>query len=237
MLSYFTTSFAVFLRPVRPVRNVATRVRTSPRRTTTTARQIQLFAGLIAVGVGVGLILQAGLGSAAWDVLNLALMQRFGAPIGLIALIVGFAAGGLAVAFGARASWRSLIPVLVASPLLDVTVRVVPTPATLSGQVSLLLFGMIVLALGVGAYIQSGNGAGPSDLLFLQLTKTRLPVWAARVVLDGSVLLLGFTLGGPVGIGTLIVTAGMGPLVAISITWFDLSAAYANSDTRQLVTA
>lgn len=243
MLSFFTTSFAVFLRPAQPMRSLSLRVRTSPRRTTAAARRVQLAVGLTAVGIGVGLILQAGLGSAAWDVLNLALAERFGAPIGAIALIVGLAAGALAVLCGARPSWRSVIPVIVAAPLLELTVRTVDTPQELAGQIGMLLGGMVLLALGVGAYIQSGNGAGPADLLFLQLARTRLPVWAARAVLEGSVLLLGWLLGGPVGAGTLIVTAGMGPLVAISISWFDLTAACANTgerqrtDDRQLVVA
>lgn len=233
MLSFFTTSFAILLRPAQPMRSLTLQVRTSPRRTTATARRLQLGIGLAAVGIGVGLILQAGLGSAAWDVLNLALVQRFGAPIGAIALMVGFAAGALAVLCGARPTWRSLIPVMVAAPLLDLTVRIVSTPKELTGQAGMLLTGMVLLALGVGAYIQTGNGAGPADLLFLQLAKTRLPVWAARAVLEGSVLLLGWSLGGPVGPGTLIVTAGMGPLVALSISWFDLSQAWANTGERQ----
>jgi len=234
MLSFFTTSFAVFLRPAQPMRSLSLRVRTSRRRTTAAACRLQLGLGLTAVGIGVGLILQAGLGSAAWDVLNLALSQRFGAPIGVIALIVGLAAGALAVLCGARPSWRSVIPVIVAAPLLELTVRTVSTPEAFVGQVGMLLGGMVLLALGVGAYIQTGNGAGPADLLFLQLAKTRLPLWAARVVLEGSVLLLGWLLGGPVGAGTLVVTAGMGPLVAVSIAWFDLSAARANIGDLQL---
>lgn len=54
-------------------------------------------------------------------------------------------------------------------------------------------------------------------------------------MLDGTVLFLGWSLGGPVGPGTVIVTAGMGPLVALSITWFDLSAARANTTQTPVV--
>ena len=144
-----------------------------------------------------------------------------------MAIAVGLTAGVLAVLCGARPGWRSLIPIVVVSPVLELTVRTISTPEDVVGQLGALLAGMVLLALGVGAYIGSENGAGPADLLFLQLAKTRLPVWAARVVLDGSVLLLGWSLGGPVDIGTAVVTAGMGPLVASSISWFDLAAARA----------
>ena len=235
MLSFFTTSFAVFVHPAQPMRSLSLRARTSHRRTTATARNSQLGVGLIAVGIGVGMIIQAGLGAAAWDVLNVALAQRTGAPLGAMAMAVGVTAGALAVLCGARPGWRSLVPVVVVSPLLELTVRTVSTPEDLVGQLGMLLAGMVLLALGVGAYIGSENGAGPADLLFLQLAGTRLPVWAARAVLDGSVLLLGWSLGGPVGPGTLIVTAGIGPLVALSIAWFDLAAAHANTSYRQPV--
>ncbi len=231
MLSFFTTSFAVFVRPAQPMRSLSLRVRTSQRRTCAAARRLQLALGLLGVGAGVGMIIQAGLGAAAWDVLNIALAQRSGVPLGATAMMVGLTAGSLAVLCGARPGWRSMVPIVVVAPLLELTVRTVSTPEDLVGQLAMLLAGMVLLALGVGAYIGSENGAGPADLLFLQLAKTRLPVWAARAVLDGSVLLFGWSLGGPVGPGTVIVTAGMGPLVALSLSWFDLAAAHANTSS------
>jgi uncharacterized membrane protein YczE len=222
MLSFFTTSFAVFIRPTQPVRELSSRVRRSRHRLSVRARVTQLFIGLLCVGSGIGMILQAGLGVASWDVLNVALSQRFGVPLGVVAVAVGLGAGAIATALGARPSVRTLIPLFVVSPVLELAVRTVTTPATLVGQFGLLLSGMVVLSLGVGAYIGSENGAGPADLLFLSLAERGLPVWAARVSLDGTVVLAGWLLGGPVGVGTVLVTAGIGPMIALTLRWFDL---------------
>ena len=83
-----------------------------------------------------------------------------------VAIAVGLTAGVLAVLCGARPGWRSLIPMVVVSPVLELTVRTVSTPEDVVGQLGALLAGMVLLALGVGAYIGSENGAGPADLLF-----------------------------------------------------------------------
>ena len=222
MLSFFTTSFAVFIRPTRPVRELSGRVRRSRHRLSTRARLTQLFLGLLCVGVGTGTILQAGLGVASWDVLNVALAQRLGVPLGVVAVGVGLGAGAVATALGARPSLRTLVPLFVVAPVLELTVRTATTPDTLVGQVGMLLAGMIVLSMGGGAYIGSENGAGPADMLFLRLAERGLPLWAARVGLDGTVVLGGWLLGGPVGVGTVIVTAGIGPMIALTLRWFDL---------------
>ena len=222
MLSFFTTSFAIFVHPAQPVREMTGRVRRSRRRLSGRARTAQLFLGLLFVGTGIGMILRAGLGVASWDVLNVALSERFGVPLGVVAVLVGLAAGATAVALGARPRVRSLVPLFVVSPMLELAVHVITTPATLVGQFALLLSGMVLLAVGVGAYIGSENGAGPADLLFLSLAAKGLPVWAARAGLDGTVVLAGWLLGGPVGVGTIIVTAGIGPMIVLTLRWFDL---------------
>lgn len=226
MLSFFTTSFAVVVRPAQPVRDLTVRVRRSRHRTSLRARTLQLLVGLLAVGLGIGLIVQAGLGVASWDVLNVGIARRFDLPLGVVAVVVGLVAGGLAVAVGARPRWTSLVPLLIVSPVLDLTVRLVATPDGLGGQFAMLGAGMVVLSLGVGAYVGSENGAGPADLLFLALAGRGLPVWATRMGVDGTVVLLGWLVGGPVGVGTVLVTAGIGPMIALTLRWFDLLAAH-----------
>lgn len=222
MLSFFTTSFAIAVRPAQPVRALSGRVRRSHRRLSGPARVLQLLLGLTGVGTGIAMILQADLGVASWDVLNVALADRLGLPLGLVALVVGLLAGATATALGARPNVKTLIPLFIVSPILEVAIRTVPAAETLPGQFLLLAGGMIVLALGVGAYIGSENGAGPADLLFLTLAKRGLPVWVAKVAIDGAVVVTGWSLGGPVGIGTVIVTVAIGPMIATSLRWFDL---------------
>ncbi|MEX1177309.1 MAG: hypothetical protein WEB09_02500 [Nitriliruptor sp.] len=225
MLSFFTTSFASFAGPVRPVVDLPGRLHRSARRTSRHMRVVQLLVGLLGVGVGVALIVEAGLGVASWDLLNVALAARFDLPLGLVAIVVGFGAGGLAVLLGARVRASSLVPLFVVAPVLQAGVALVDTPAGFGGQLTMLVAGMAVLALGVGAYVGSENGAGPADMLFLRLAERGLPIWVARVAVDGVVVTAGWLLGGPLGVGTVIVTVCLGPMVAVTMRWFTLDAA------------
>lgn len=245
MLSFFTTTFATAVRPVRtattrasrPVRTATTRAassraRVSPRRTRRRARTIQLATGLVAVGVGVGLLIRADLGVASWDVLHVALAERTGGSVGTVSALVGVAAAGLATALGERPRPGTLVPLVVIAPTLDLVLAVATTPTTLGGQVAMLAGGMSLMAVGVGAYVASDHGAGPGDLVFLGLAKRGMSVGAARLAVDGTAVTLGWLLGGPLGIGTVLVTIGLGPMIATTIRVFDLAPSRAEVDRR-----
>lgn len=236
MLSFFTTSFATAVRPVRvattPVRSATTRARTSPGRDRRRARTLQLVTGLLAVGIGVGLLIRADLGVASWDVLHVALADRTGATVGTVSMVVALAATGLAVLLGERPRPGTLVPVVVIAPTIDVVLGIVSTPATLGGQTAMLAVGMVVVSLGVGAYVASDHGAGPGDLVFLGVARLGIPVGAARVLVDGSAVLIGWALGGPVGVGTVLLTIGLGPAIATAILLFDLAPARAEVGRR-----
>lgn len=234
MLSFFTTSFATAARPVRTARHRAatSRARTSPRRTRRDQRTVQLVTGLVAVGAGVGLLIRADLGVASWDVLHVALAERTGGSVGTLSLVVGVCAVGLAALLGERPRLGTLVPLVVVAPTIDAVLGSVTTPATPAGQLAMLVAGMCLMAAGVGAYVASDHGAGPGDLVFLGLAKRGLSLGAARLVVDGTAVTAGWLLGGPVGVGTVIVTAGLGPLIAATIRVFDLAPSRAEAGRR-----
>jgi uncharacterized protein len=60
-------------------------------------------------------------------------------------------------------------------------------------------------------------GAGPRDGVMLRLhVLTKMRISIVRATLECLVLLIGFLLGGTVGIGTLIFAFGIGPAIEIS---------------------
>lgn len=220
MLSSFTTSFAVV---ARPVRSATVRARTSPRRSRRQARTVQLVTGLIAVGTGVALLIRAELGVASWDVLHVGLAERTGASVGTVAMVVSIGAAGLALLLRERPRLGTLVPVLVIAPTIDLVLGLVSTPGGFAGQLAMLMAGTLLMAVGVGAYVTSDHGAGPGDLVFLGVARLGLPVGAARFLVDGVAVSAGWLLGGPVGIGTVVVTLGLGPLIGATIRLFDLA--------------
>jgi uncharacterized protein len=233
LLSLFTTSHASFIDAKGRLQAGPRRVRAHPRRNRRSLRTLQLLTGLIAVGVGVGLVISAELGVASWDVLHVGLAELTGWSVGMASIAVGLGAAALATLLGERPRLGSLVPLTVVGPAIDASLMLAPSASTLTGQLALLVTGMGFMAFGVGAYVASDHGAGPSDLVFLAIARRGVPIAYARLLVDGSAVLVGWAIGGPVGLGTVIVTLLLGPLVGLAIKGFDLVPARRVIETRE----
>jgi uncharacterized membrane protein YczE len=225
MLDLVTTRLAPALRPDGGLRSTPARVRRHPRRDSRHARTAQLLTGLVAVGAGIGMLIRAELGVASWDVLHVGLAGVTGWSVGGTAMVVGLGAAVLAAVLGERPRTGSLVPLAIIGPTIDATMALLGPATDPLGRTTLLAGGVVTLAIGVGAYVTSDHGAGPSDLVFLAIARRGLPIWASRLLVDGTVVAVGWAVGGPVGIGTVVVTLALGPLVGCSIRWFDLAPA------------
>lgn len=225
MLHSLTTSPAIAVRPGRGLRGTPARVRHDPRRDSRRARTVQLLSGLVAVGAGIGMLIRADLGVASWDVLHVGIAGVTGWSVGTAAMIVGLAAAVLAAVLGERPRVGSLVPLAIIGPTIDATMLLLGTAVDPLGRATLLVTGVLTLALGVGAYVTSDHGAGPSDLVFLAVARRGVPIWGSRLLVDGTAVGVGWAIGGPIGIGTVVVTLALGPLVGLTIRWFDLAPA------------
>lgn len=204
------------------LRSGSRRLRAHPRRGGRTSRVGQLLTGLVAVGIGVGLVIRAELGVASWDVLHVGLAAQTGWSVGSAAILTGAVVAVVATLLGERPRLGSLVPLVLIAPSIDATLLLVPPADRPLGQMLLLVTGMLALSAGVGAYVSSDHGAGPSDLLFLALARRGLSISRARFVVDGAAVLAGWSIGGPVGIGTVVVTAALGPMIGLAVRGFDL---------------
>jgi uncharacterized membrane protein YczE len=96
--------------------------------------------------------------------------------------------------------------------------------APLAARCGLLAGGIAAIAVGSAFYIGAAMGAGPRDSLMLVLaarTGARLAV--VRTVLEGSATLVGFALGGTVGVGTLLFAFGIGPAIELAFLFLTRS--------------
>ena len=84
----------------------------------------------------------------------------------------------------------------------------------------LAFFSVLLVGIGSGIYLVANLGPGPRDGLMTGLTnKTNLPIAIIRAFLEISVVTMGWYLGGTVGIGTLIFALGIGPAVALGLSF------------------
>ncbi len=185
-------------------------------------RVIQLFVGLVLFGVGCALTVQAGLGVDPWTVLAQGLSIHTGIGIGWLASLLGFLVLLLWIPLRQKPGFGTIANILIVGPSIQFTLWAVPPISGTLAQFAVLIAGIVLVAVASGLYIGAHFGPGPRDGLMTGMNK-RLgwPVWVCRALVEVSVLLIGWLLGGTVGIGTVLFALLIGPLVHLALPLLD----------------
>ncbi len=174
-----------------------------------------LMAGQVISAIGITMILNANIGPEPWSVLQQGMSVFFGMTYGTAAMIVGAAVIAVAFLMGEGFGIGTLASIFICPALIDILLAwgIIPQMHGLISGILMLLAGMELLALGTWLYMLCALGAGPRDALMVVLArKTGRSVGFCRAVTEVIVVLAGWRLGGPVGIGTVIASFGVGML-------------------------
>lgn len=188
-------------------------------------RWTRLLVGLWLFALGIVMFLRAALGLSPWDVLADGVRTNspltFGQAviaIGIV-LVLGSLLAGIKPGPGTIANM--LLIGIFADLMLSSGMGADLHEGSIWVRVLVLLGGIVMTGFGSALYIGAGLGAGPRDSLMMAVaTRARLRVGAARALLEGTALLLGFVLGGSVGIGTVVFALGIGPAVDVAFQLF-----------------
>ena len=180
-----------------------------------------LAAGSLFVnGFGIYLTIQANLGAAPWDVLNLGISKTLGILYGNASVAVSLTILTIDILMKEPVGIAMFIDAVVVGKSVDFFNWLHPVPkcTSLLTGIPVLLLGLVVLAYTQYAYMAAALGCGPRDTLLVGLAKRlpRVPIGAVSIGLLGSATLIGWLLGGPVGIGTLICAFAFGPIMQFS---------------------
>ena len=176
-------------------------------------RFIQLIAGLVMFGVGIGLMLQSGLGVPPWDVLHQGLAERFGLSVGIWSILVSVAVLLLWLPLREPYGIGTLLNAIIVGVLIDVTVVVVPQPGPSWLAWAMQVGGILMIGLASGMYIGANLGPGPRDGLMTGIARRGPSIRLTRSLIEVTVLAIGWLLGGSFGIGTVLFALAIGPLV------------------------
>ncbi len=196
------------------------------------ARLPSLLVGLFLFSAGIVANLQAGLGMMPWGVLNVGLEKLTPFTLGEVTQVVGLAILLLGWLLGFPPGFGTFANLYVIGVFIDwiLASGLIPMQEVLIWQLALLVLSVALLGVGTLLYIRVRLGAGPRDGLMMGLVKkTGRPVSAIRGAIEITVLVVGYLLGGPVGIGTLIsaVTVGYSVQLAFKLGGY-------SKDTEQL---
>lgn len=178
-------------------------------------RIVALGGGLLLFGVSIGLMVRANLGLGPWDVLHQGLAERTGISMGWIVNATAVLVLLAWIPLRERPGIGTLCNVLLIGPFVDLTLAVIPEQSNLPIRIALLAVGIVGLAAATGLYVGAGFGPGPRDGLMTGLAKRGYSIRIARTVIEVAVLIIGWLLGGTVGIGTLLFALTIGPLVQL----------------------
>ena len=184
-------------------------------------RVVRCVAGLFLFGLGITFFIRAELGLAPWDVFHKGLSEKLDVPIGNVIIGVGVLLLLLWIPLKQKPGLGTILNAIEIGLVVNLTKPIVGHPDHNVGRLGLMVAGLLIVALGSALYIGAGLGPGPRDGLMLGLSERGISIRLARTCVEITVLIAGVALGGPVGLGTIAFTFGIGPLVQRFLPRFD----------------
>jgi len=184
-------------------------------------RSFALVVGLFLFALGIVLLLESELGLSPWDVLNQGVSELTGLSFGtaniMIALVVLVLAWVLGARIGPGTVANAILIGLMVDGLLAIDALDALSESPLTVRIIFMVGGVLTIGIGSGFYIGAGLGAGPRDsLMLVAARRSGVRIGITRATIEIAVTVVGFGLGGTVGIGTLAFAFGIGPAVELS---------------------
>ncbi|MCR5214536.1 MAG: hypothetical protein K6E10_08960 [Eubacterium sp.] len=175
---------------------------------------IRIVIGLFIFSFGVHLTIFANIGLAPWDCLGMGISYHTPLNYGLSMTFIALIVLGIDLLLKEQIGYGTLIDALLTGNFVQFFNSFNPFPLNdkLWLGIIIMLVGFVFMALGMAVYMKSQQCCGPRDALLVGLGKrlSKIPIGIVEVILWALVLLVGWLLGGPVGIGTIISTFGAG---------------------------
>jgi len=174
--------------------------------------------GLIIFGIGEALLVAAGIGVSPWIVLSEGIALFSGWSIGFSTFIISVAVLLFWIPLAQTPGLGTLLNVLVIAMMLELALPYLPQPEQFHWQMAEAVAGVTLVGLGSGLYLMANLGPGPRDGLMTGLQRiSQRSIAVVRTSIEVVVVVLGWLLGGTVGIGTLLFAFGIGPAVAVGL--------------------
>ena len=180
---------------------------------------LRIAAGLAVFSFGVHLTIYANIGLAPWDCLGMGIAKHTPLNYGLAMTLVSIVVVMIDLLLRERIGYGTIIDALLTGNLVQMynTLNRLPENHNIWLGIVIMLVGFVFMALGMWIYMKAAQCCGPRDSLLVGLGKRmpKIPIGFVEIMLWAVVLLIGWRLGGPVGIGTLISTFGAGAVMQL----------------------
>lgn len=187
-----------------------------------TFRLLRLIPGLLLYGIADAFMIRAAIGVDSWTVFAQGISVRSGLSIGLLTNIIGLLVLLLWIPLRQKPGMGTVLNILLVGPGIELGLWLLPTPEALWLRIVFFTIGLLLLAVASGIYIGAHLGPGPRDGLMTGIhARYGTPIWVARTGVEVTVLVIGWILGGNVGVGTVAFALLIGPLCNLTLPLFD----------------
>jgi uncharacterized membrane protein YczE len=177
---------------------------------------VQILVGLFIFASGVVFLLKSNLGMGPWNTFHVGITTQVPLTLGRVTQVVGLVIIIFSIFLGMYPGIGTILNMILIGLFVDIMNPVIPFGSNILIQILMLGAGITLIGMGSGLYINSNLGAGPRDSLMLGLSeKTGKSIRLVRNSMEITVLVIGFFLGGPVGVGTVAFALAIGPLVQV----------------------
>lgn len=178
-----------------------------------------LCLGLTIFGFGSSLLIHSTIGNAPWVVLAEGLAKQFNWSIGFATFITSIVVLSMWIPLKEKPGIGTIMNILIIAVVLDVSINTFDLSSNrFFINFFTALLGVIIVGLGSGLYLIANLGPGPRDGLMTGLQKASdYPIAWIRTSIEITVVLMGWGLGGTVGVGTILFAIGVGPAVAFGL--------------------
>lgn len=181
-----------------------------------------LILGLALFGTGEALLVVADLGNGPWTVFAQGLTVHTPMSIGLATFVLSVIVLLLWIPLRERPGLGTIANAVIIAGALQIGVQVIPSPSALWLRLLFVIGGIALIGLGSGLYLTTNLGPGPRDGWMTGLhVRFGWPVARVRTGIEVSVVVIGWLLGGTVGLGTVLFALFVGPSVGWGLRLMD----------------
>ncbi len=190
-----------------------------------------LLGGIIVLGFAVAISVRTQLGVAPWDVFHQGVAHATGLSFGLVVVLTGIVVLLTWIPLRQRLGVGTIINTLSIGFIAQLGLYLIPEQHRLAVRVPFLLASVPLFGIGAGLYIGAALGPGPRDGLMTAIAARGHRLWVVRTCIECSVLVVGWLLGGRVGVGTVLLAFSIGPATHLGVRRFHLPISSSGGET------
>ncbi len=191
-------------------------------------KMIVMNLGQFLYALGITMTINANQGLSPWTVFHQGVGLKLGMTIGQATILVGFIIMAVNFLFKEKIGWSTLANMAFVGLYIDFLMfnHLVPIFNSVYLSYAMMFLGMFLVGLSTAIYVGVGWGSGPRDGMVAVIAKrTPLNVKTIRSGIESIALIIGFLMGGTVGLGTAVmaITVGFFVNLAFKMAKFDVA--------------